>query len=160
MPEPLSVALYHPRSTVCCSACAIQHQHGMLTCTQARQALTGALKIWWDQSQKNKHNNEPDWQPALLPSVFAGAKAAAMTRNVDPNQVLAVCHVCRCFGLCETHVCRLLAAAIGLYCTDVNNSHSTDCFDAKAQAQLGNAMGSQYKPALLSSALSANNMSI
>ncbi|KAL0053110.1 hypothetical protein WJX82_000994 [Trebouxia sp. C0006] len=53
---------------------------------QARQALTGALKIWWDQSQKNKHNNEPDWQPALLPSVFAGAKAAAMTRNVDPNQ--------------------------------------------------------------------------
>ncbi len=69
----------------------------MLTCTQARQALTGALKIWWDQSQKNKHNNEPDWQPALLPSVFAGAKAAAMTRNVDPNQVLAACHVCRCF---------------------------------------------------------------
>ena len=69
----------------------------MLTCTQARQALTGALKTWWDQSQKNKHNNKPDWQPALLPSVFAGAKAAAMTRNVDPNQVLAACHVCGCF---------------------------------------------------------------
>jgi hypothetical protein len=79
----------------------------MLTCTQARQALTGALKIWWDQSQKNKHNNEPDWQPALLPSVFAGAKAAAMTRNVDPNQVLAACHVCRCFACVEP---RLLPA--------------------------------------------------
>ncbi|KAL0034398.1 hypothetical protein WJX79_000220 [Trebouxia sp. C0005] len=54
---------------------------------QARQALTGALKIWWDQTQKKQHNkDEPDWQPALLPSVFVGAKAAAMTRNVDPNQ--------------------------------------------------------------------------
>ena len=77
MPEPFSIAVHYNIN-----------KHGMLTCTQARQALTGALKIWWDQSQKNKHNNEPDWQPALLPSVFAGAKAAAMTRNVDPNQVL------------------------------------------------------------------------
>ena len=52
-------------------------------CVQARQALTGALKIWWDQS----HSSAPDWHPALLPSIFLGAKAAAMNSNIDPNQV-------------------------------------------------------------------------
>jgi len=49
--------------------------------------LAGALKIWWDQSQERSKNNEPDWKPALLPSIFFGAKAAAMNINVDPNQV-------------------------------------------------------------------------
>ena len=83
----------------------------MVACMQARQALTGALKIWWDQSQLHRLNNDPDWQPALLPSIFVGAKAAAMDRNVDPNQVgTLVCapltpvpaatHVLSCCTLC------------------------------------------------------------
>ena len=123
----------------------------MVTCTQARQALTGALKIWWDQSQKNKHNNEPDWQPALLPSVFAGAKAAAMTRNVDPNQVLPPIMCADALAVCSA--CHLLAAAVGLYCTDLNKSHSADC--SNANAQQGNAMGRHCKLGLPSSASSS-----
>ena len=54
---------------------------------QARQALTGALKIWWDQSQLHTVNNAPDWQPALLPAMFVGAKAAAMESSAGPIQV-------------------------------------------------------------------------
>lgn len=46
---------------------------------QARQALTAALKIWWD--------NAPDWQPALLPAIFVGAKAAALDRMADTIKV-------------------------------------------------------------------------
>lgn len=60
---------------------------------QARQALTGALKIWWD--------NAPDWQPALLPAIFVGAKAAAMDRMADTIKVsnciadaTTLCHSC------------------------------------------------------------------
>lgn len=56
-------------------------------CMQARQALTGALKIWWDQSQLHSVNNAPDWQPALLPAMFVGAKAAAMESSAGPIQV-------------------------------------------------------------------------
>lgn len=56
---------------------------------QARQALTGALKIWWDQSQLHSKEKIPDWQPALLPAMFVGAKAAAaaMESSARPNQV-------------------------------------------------------------------------
>lgn len=57
---------------------------------QARQALTGALKIWWDQSQLHSVNNVPDWQPSLLPAMFVGAKAAAMESNAGPIQVLQI----------------------------------------------------------------------
>ncbi len=42
------------------------------------------------------------------------------------------------FWLCVAHVCYLLATAIGLYCTDLNKSHSVDRSDAKAPQ--GNAM--------------------
>ena len=56
---------------------------------QARQALTGALKIWWDQSQVERKEDIPDWQPALLPAMFVGAKAAAaaMESSARPIQV-------------------------------------------------------------------------
>lgn len=58
-------------------------------CMQARQALTGALKIWWDQSQLKTKDKTPDWQPALLPAMFVGAKAAAaaMESSARPIQV-------------------------------------------------------------------------
>ena len=61
------VHLVHPGHTTC-------------VCVQARQALTAALKIWWD--------NAPDWQPALLPAIFVGAKAAALDRMADTIKVL------------------------------------------------------------------------
>ncbi|KAL3150414.1 hypothetical protein ABBQ32_000252 [Trebouxia sp. C0010 RCD-2024] len=56
---------------------------------QARQALTGALKIWWDQSQLHSKDNIPDWQPALLPAMFVGAKAAAAAMESSARPIQA-----------------------------------------------------------------------
>lgn len=67
--------------------CDAANHKSAVHCMQARQALTGALKIWWDQSQLHSVNNAPDWQPALLPAMFVGAKAAAMESSAGPIQV-------------------------------------------------------------------------
>ena len=74
------------------------------TAVQARQALTGALKVWWDQSQLHSVNNVPDWQPALLPAMFVGAKAAAMESNAGPVQVMQT--------FCSFAACNILAVLL------------------------------------------------